>query len=163
MGDYYDDTPWLPLVLMKTKRMNICNTMVYYYLERSDSLVNAKSPEAIQRKIDGGLMLLDILTKQLTLITDIGVRHWYDRIIAHSAASLLTLVGINHFTKRFKYMQRLQQLKIYPLTICGATKKAKRKLRLINFCPHLFLWLVHVKKNINDGYTSILQAYRRND
>ena len=57
-GDYYDDTPWLPLVLMKAERMNICSTVVYDYLERSDSLVNAKSDKAVQRKIDGGFMLL---------------------------------------------------------------------------------------------------------
>ena len=70
VGDYYDDTPWLPLVLMKAERMNICNTVVYDYLERSDSLVNAKSPQAVQRKIDGGIMLLEILSEQIKSIID---------------------------------------------------------------------------------------------
>lgn len=144
-GDYYDDTPWLPLVLMKAERMNICNTVVYDYLERSDSLVNAKSPKAVQRKIDGGLMLLEILTTQLKSINNVGVRQWYDRIIAHSTASLLTLVGINHYANRKIYLQRLQQLKIYPLSTYKADKKGVRKIRLINLCPRLFLWMVYVK------------------
>lgn len=147
VGDYYDDTPWLPLVLMKAERMNICDTVVYDYLERSDSLVNAKSPRAVQRKIDGGLMLLDILTEQLRSITDDRVRQWYDMIIAHSVASLLTLVGIYHYENRKQYLKRLQQLNIYPLSTSKADKKAQRKIRMINLSPQFFLWMVYVKNS----------------
>ena len=145
VGDYYDDTPWLPLVLQKAERMNVCDTVVYDYLERSDSLVNAKSPRAVQRKIDGGLMLLDILTEQLRSITDDRVRQWYDMIIAHSVASLLTLVGIYHYENRKQYLKRLQQLNIYPLSTSKADKKAQRKMRMINLSPQLFLWMVSLK------------------
>ena len=145
VGDYYDDTPWLPLVLMKAERMNICDTVVYDYLERSDSLVNAKSPRAVQRKIDGGLLLLEILTEQLKSITDAGVRSWYDMIMAHSAATLLTYVGIYQYTNRIRCLTRLQQLNIYPLSISKAYKKAKHKILLINFSPRLFLWMVNLK------------------
>lgn len=145
VGDYYDDTPWLPLVLMKAERMNICNTVVYDYLERSDSLVNAKSPRAVQRKIDGGLMLLEILTDQLKSITDVGVRSWYDRMISHSVVSLLTLVGVYRYANRNQYLKRLQQLKFYPLSTCKADKKARHKIRMINFSPRLFLWMINLK------------------
>ena len=147
-GDYYDDTPWLPLVLMKAERMNICNTVVYDYLERSDSLVNAKSPRAVQRKIDGGLMLLEILTEQLQSITDVGVRSWYDAIIAHATSSLLTLVGIYKYANRNQYLKRLKQLNLFPLSTCKTEKKAQRKIRTINLCPQLFLLLVHLKNKI---------------
>lgn len=145
VGDYYDDTPWLPLVLMKAERMNICDTVVYDYLERSDSLVNAKSPRAVQRKIDGGLLLLEILTEQLKSITDAGVRSWYDRMIAHSVVSLLTLVGIYHYASRKQYLKRLLQLNIYSLSNCRADLKAIRKIRIINLSPQLYLLIVHIK------------------
>lgn len=144
-GDYYDDTPWLPLVLMKAERMNICNTVVYDYLERSDSLVNAKSPNAVQRKIDGGLLLLEILTEQLKLITNASVRSWYDMIISHAVATLLTHIGVHQYTNRIRCLTRLQQLNIYPLATCKADKKVKRKIQLINFSPRLFLWIVNLK------------------
>ena len=145
VGDYYDDTPWLPLVLMKAERMNICDTVVYDYLERSDSLVNAKSPKAVQRKIDGGLMLLDILTEQLKSIDNIDVRIWYSVIIAHSTASLLTLVGVRQYSNRNQYLKRLKQLKLYPLSTCKTEQKAQRKIWMINLSPRLFLLLVHLK------------------
>ena len=145
VGDYYDDTPWLPLVLMKAERMNICDTVVYDYLERSDSLVNAKSPRAVQRKIDGGLMLLEILTEQLKSIDNIGVRSWYDVIISHATSSLLTLVGIYKYASRNQYLKRLKQLNLFPLSTCKTEKKTQRKIRTINLSPRLFLWLIHVK------------------
>ena len=145
VGDYYDDTPWLPLVLMKAERMNICDTVVYDYLERSDSLVNAKSPRAVQRKIDGGLMLLEILTEQLKSIDNIDVHSWYDAIIAHATLSLLTLVGIYQYASRNQYLKRLKQLNLFPLSTCKTEKKTQRKIRMINLCPQLFLWLVHLK------------------
>jgi hypothetical protein len=144
VGDYYDDTPWLPLVLMKAERMNICNTVVYDYLERSDSLVNAKSPRAVQRKIDGGLMLLEILTDQLKSITDVGVRSWYDRMIAHSVVSLMTLIGVYQYDKRKEYIQQLNRWYIFPLMKHSGNKKST-KVRLLNFSPRLFLWLLHIK------------------
>lgn len=144
VGDYYDDTPWLPLVLMKAERMNICNTVVYDYLERSDSLVNAKSPRAVQRKIDGGLMLLEILTDQLKSITDVGVRSWYDRMISHSVVSLMTLIGAYQYDKRKEYIQQLNKWHIFPLMKHSGNKQST-KVRLLNFSPRLFLWLLHIK------------------
>lgn len=145
VGDYYDDTPWLPLVLMKAERMNVCGTIVYDYLERSDSLVNAKSPKAAQRKIDGGLMLLDILTEQLKTITDVSVRNWYDRIIAHSVVSLMTLIGIYQYEKRNEYWNIMKNYTIFPLTTDQANKKTLKKIRLINHFPKLYFWMIHLK------------------
>ena len=144
-GDYYDDTPWLPLVLMKAERMNICDTIVYDYLERSDSLVNAKSPKAVQRKIDGGIMLLGILHEQLKTIDNRGVREWYNMMIAHSVVSMMTLIGTYQYNNRNKYLLKIDQLNLFPLSNINQVKKAERKLRLLNLSPRLFLWLLHIK------------------
>ena len=144
-GDYYDDTPWLPLVLMKAERMNICDTVVYDYLERSDSLVNANSPRAVQRKIDGSFMLLDLLLAEMKEIADKGVLDWYHRMIAHSVTSLLTIIAVYQFDLRKEYLRRLEQYNIYPLSTNRTTKKKTRKIKFINFSRILYLWLVHVK------------------
>ncbi len=145
VGDYYDDTPWLPLVLMKAERMNICNTVVYDYLERSDSLVNAKSPQAVQRKIDGGIMLLEILSEQIKSIIDESTRNWYNRMIAHSMVSLMTLIGVYRYADRKQYLKRLHQLDIFPLCTNNSDYRVLRKSLLINFSPRIFLWLVNLK------------------
>lgn len=151
-GDYYDDTPWLPLVLMKAERMNICDTIVYDYLERSDSLVNAKSPKAVQRKIDGGIMLLEILHEQLKTIDHEGVRRWYGMIIAHSVLSLVTLVGVFHYEQNNVMMAKLREMNVFPLSIYRASKKNIRKIRLANFVPKLYFWLLHIKNILTNKH-----------
>ena len=145
VGDYYDDTPWLPLVLMKAERMNICDTVVYDYMERSNSLVNARSPKAVQRQIDGNFLLLDILQEELRIIEDHGVRQWYEMMITHLVASLLTLIGGYQYNNRKGYLKRLRALNVLPLSIYKSDKKILRKIRLINFSCYLFLLVINIK------------------
>ena len=147
VGDYYDDTPWLPLVLMKAERMNICNAVVYDYLKRPDSLVSAKSPKAVQKKIDGGIMLLEILHKQMNLIDNDGVYRWYKMVITTSTISLMTLIGTYQYNNRNIYLSKIAPLNLFPLLNINQVPKATRKLRLLNINPRLFLWLLHLKKN----------------
>jgi len=145
VGDYYDDTPWLPLVLMKAERMNICDTVVYDYMERSDSLVNARSSKAVQHQIDGNFLLLEILQDELKNLEHSGVRQWYGMIIAHSVTSLLTLIGVYQYNNRNGYLKCLRALNVLPLSIYKSDKKSLKKIRLINACPKIFLWLIYMK------------------
>ena len=145
VGDYYDDTPWLPLVLMKVQRLNLCDTVVYNYLERSDSLVNAKSPKAVQRKIEGSFMLLDLLQEEMKDIDDKTILLWYDMMIAHCVTSLLTMVAVNQYDLRKEYFSRINQYQLYPLSKHRAGKKVLRKINLINLSPRLYMWMVHWK------------------
>lgn len=147
VGDYYDDTPWLPLVLMKAERMNICDTVVYDYLERSDSLVNARSPKAVQKKIDGGFMLLGLLKNQLQTIVNKSVCQWYEMMIAHTVTSLMTLVGVYQYSNRSEYIKQLKQLDLLPISNFKADKKTLRKIRIINISAYLFLLFVNLKNN----------------
>lgn len=146
-GDYYDDTPWLPLVLMKAERMNICDTVVYDYLERSNSLVNANSPRAVQRKIEGSFMLLDLLLDEMKCIADKGILKWYNMIIAHCVMSLLVMIAVYQYDKRKEYLVRVKQYNLYPLSKVRVSRKNARKISMINFSPELFVWFVNKKNN----------------
>lgn len=156
-GDYFDDTPWLPLVLLKAERMNICDTVVYDYLERADSLVKTKNPKMMKRKSDGVVLLLKYLEeekKQLLignskLVVDDrwreGVIDWYRRMEAHAVVSLLTNIGTSLFSLRKDYVRRLRELDIFPLSVHKADKKAICKIRIANVSPMLLMWFVHFK------------------
>lgn len=146
VGDYYDDTPWLPLVLMKAERMNICDTVVYNYLERSDSLVNAKSQKAVQRKIDGVFLLLELLNNQLRSIDNENVIIWYKRNIRLAVSTLLTLIGIYHFEDCNKYLQKLNDLNVFPLYNHKLESfRIRCKITIINISPLLYLNILHIK------------------
>lgn len=150
-GDYYDDTPWLPLVLLKAERMNICNTIVYDYMERSDSLVRTKNPKMIKRKANGYIMLLKYLEDAIMKVESgelnvesiwkQGVITWYKMMEAHSVAALLTNVGVSLYGERKTYIQQLRELNVFPL------KGNSLKARLANVSPYLFVLLIHLKNN----------------
>lgn len=153
-GDYYDDTPWLPLVLMKAERMNICDTVVYDYMERSDSLVKTKNPKMMKRKSDGVILLLKYLEDERKSIVDgrlsidekwkDGVIAWYKRMEAHSVVTLLTNIGTALFAERHSYIRQLRSLKVFPLSTGTETNKAIRKIRIANINPLLLVWLVRL-------------------
>lgn len=150
-GDYFDDTPWLPLVLLNVERMNICDIVVYDYLERSDSLVKANNPKMMKRKADGHIMLLKLLEDELRNIRSgklmvegkwkEGLIVWYKRMEAHSILSLLTGVGAALFTERKTYIQQLRELDVFP--IIGRSMKAK----IANISPRLLVFLIHLKNH----------------
>lgn len=150
-GDYYDDTPWLPLVLLKAERMNICDIVVYDYLERSDSLVKTKNPKMMKRKSDGVILLLKYLEDERKKIMDgrlsvdekwkSGVVAWYKMIEAHAIIGLLTNIGTSLFSERKEYLHQLQELKVFPIE--GFSAKAK----LANISQRLFVFLIHLKNH----------------
>ena len=154
-GDYYDDTPWLPLVLLKAERMNIYDIVVYNYLERSDSLVKTKDPKMMKRKSDGGILLLKYLEQELSDIKSgklevcdewkSGVIAWYKMIEAHAVVGLLTRVGTVMYTQSEHYLGQLSEFNLFPLVISRTHGKVRRKIRLANLSPRLFVLIIHYK------------------
>lgn len=148
-GDYYDDTPWLPLVLLKAERMNICDTIVYNYLERADSLVKTRHPKMMKRKSDGVILLLKYLEQELVDIREGKIQvaeewrekviNWYKMMESHSIVSLITNVGVSLYDERKNYLEQLYALNVLPI------QSTSLKARLINFSPRLAIMLLHLK------------------
>ena len=148
-GDYYDDTPWLPLVLMQAERMNICDTVVYDYLERADSLVKTKNPKMMKRKSDGQILLLKYLEDERMKVESgkwkvesswkEGVIAWYKRMEAHAVLTLITNIGVSLYDERKDYIQQLRELNVIPI------QSQSLMARLINVSPLVAVWLIHIK------------------
>lgn len=154
-GDYIDDTPWLPLVLLKAERMNTCNVVVYNYLERPDSLIRIQTSTMLVRRLDGSLLLLhqleqeisDVLSRKIEIDTQWkeGIITWYKMIEAHIVVSFLIRIGVSKYAERKKYLQRLYALNLFPLSLNRANRKNVYKLRIANIHPGLLVWLVNLK------------------
>lgn len=155
-GDYYDDTPWLPLVLMKANKLNICDTIVYDYLERADSLVKANSPRMIQRKTDGTFLLFRLLEEQISKLdvllpinTNATLRSkvmaWYKNIESHMVVGLFVMTAVYNFKLRYCHIQRVREMELLPISISKTDVKFNNKVKLVNASPLFFIWLVHLK------------------
>jgi len=168
-GDYFDDTPWLPLVLMKVERLDICDTVVYDYQERSDSLVKARSLPAVRKKIEGFFLLIHLLQEEMRGINGSTVEYqnmkvlselslaenikknifcWYEMMIAHSVVSLLTDVAVYDYTSYKQYLTRLKDMDVFPLSDYKTTAKNFWKIKLINICPLLMIGVLHLRNRV---------------
>lgn len=164
-GDYIDDAPWLPLVLMKAERMNVCDVVVYDYQERSDSLVKTQSIQGIRRKNEGILLLIRLLGEEIKGIKGQPVAYksmevlkgvslsssnrdrillWYEMMISHGVVSFLTNTAVYDYGSRKTNLSELRSLNVLPLSLHGASSKNKWKMKFINFSPKLFVWVLHL-------------------
>ena len=144
-GDYFDDTPWLPRIFQKAGRVDSIDYCRHFYLIRGNSLVQALSPQSIQKKIDGQVFLIKELSKQRDSTDSKQARKWYRRMLAHCAISLLSLVGIHRPDARKEYIHYLRSHDVLPLSIRKTSVPNQCKAAMINISPDLFCRLIHIK------------------
>ena len=63
-GCFFDDTPWLPRILQKAQRVNVNPVRHQYYLQRTGSMVHSHNKQAVMRKVDMYMQMIDILMEQ---------------------------------------------------------------------------------------------------
>ena len=167
-GDYFDDTPWLPLVLIKANRLDFCDTVVYDYQERSDSLVKANSLSRVKKKNHGFLLLIRLLLEEIKGLKGENVAYdsmrvlrnanlsndlrdkivlWYQMMIAHSVISLLNSIAVYEFRSRDNILSELKRLGVFPLSSYRASAKSIKKIIAFNICPRLMMRIVNLKSN----------------
>lgn len=171
-GDYFDDTPWLPMVLMNAKRMDVCNTVVHNYQERSDSLVKAKTLQAVRRQNDGFILLLSLLKEEMCVLQG-GESHrenmralstlaipgetlkkilqWYNMIFAHATVSLLTNVAAKDYDSCNLVLQQIRQIETSKLSLKKAIRINKKKIILFNISPFLLIKVIRLKTKFAGG------------
>lgn len=142
VGDYYDDTPWLPRVLMKVERMNVTPMCVQHYMVRSDSLVRGNTPRMVEKKINGLYFLIKTLCQQLSIVKDQHVRNWYAFMLSHSAMSLLSLVCHRNPVDYKQAISFMKQYHLFPLSMKKVLFRNKLKVALANVSPKLYCWIM---------------------
>jgi len=143
-GCFFDDTPWLPRILQKSQRVNVNPVRHQYYLQRTGSMVHSHNKQAVMRKVDMHMQMIDILMEQKQS-APLETCDWYNMMFAHAATSLLTSVACVDYRLSLDYYQRLKEKRIFPLSEKRVTKKSKRKIKMLNTCPWLLLLLIGLK------------------
>lgn len=143
-GCFFDDTPWLPRVLQKAQRVNVNPVRHQYYLQRTGSMVHSHNNQAVMRKVDMHMQMIDILMEQKKS-APVETHDWYEMMFAHAAVSLLTSVACVDHRLSIDYYKRLKNKEIFPLSSNRASKKNFRKIKLLNICPRLMLLLISLK------------------
>ena len=148
-GQYFDDTPWLPRVLSKAKRVDSIAYKRHFYLIRKDSLVQSRDDRSINNKIDGELFLIREMTRQRDLTDNENGKKWYEMMIAHCTLSLLSYFSRFNYAERKKYAKLLDHQRVFPLSLYRANRRNSFKIRLANLSPNLFLAFLKFSSLIN--------------
>ncbi len=143
-GDYFDDTMWLPQVISAADRINSTDFCRYYYLQRQGSLVYTVTSEDTIRKVEGQMVLVKKLYER-SLEVDSQSAVWYQAMYSKSVLSLLSSVAVQSYSEAKKYISRLKDIHVFPLSTYFLTKSQQSKVKLINFSPMLFCWLLNLK------------------
>lgn len=141
---YFDDTPWLPRVLIKAERVECVPVRHQFYLQRQGSMVRTQSIESIKRKVDGQIKLVSLLKEQMQGL-DSFVLRWYKKMLSHTVLSLLTSVAVSIYYEKNEYINKIKELNILPLSANGLEKNKRIKCCLINISPIFFCWLINLK------------------
>lgn len=139
---YIDDTPWLPRVLALAQRVDSIDMKRHFYTIRNGSLVRAGREKA-DKIIDAQKWLINELMLQMDQDDYKKAEEWYKKMIAHSALSLLSLVGISSYSRNKEVTTWVKQKDLMPFSLKGSSFRTRMKLRLINLSPYLFCLLIH--------------------
>ena len=145
-GCFFDDTPWLPCVLQNVHRINSTPILHQYYLQRKGSMVHSHNMDALIRKVNTQMQLIDILKDQKQTANE-DAHPWYDMMFAHTVVSLLTSVAKYDYRLSVNYYNQVKQKELFPLSEQRVSRKSKRKISMINKFPRLLLLLLYLKNH----------------
>lgn len=148
-GVYYDDTPWLPQVMLHASRVDSLDVKRHFYLIRSNSLVQSRSEKAVSKKINGQLYLIRELIRQRNDCQEGKAEKWFGMMIAHCVLTLLTLVGLYDYSKKTQYIKDLKKQAVFPLSSYHASESNKSKIAFVNYSPCLFCMFIHFRQPHN--------------
>lgn len=143
-GCFFDDTPWLPRILLKAQRINVSPVRHQYYLQRSTSMVHARNIQSVMRKVNTQMQLIEIFLEQRREMPEVTYG-WYNMMFAQLSVSMLVSLAVCDYRLSVNYYNQLRQKGIFPLTPIRAAKNTVGKIKWLNTCPWLFLLLIHFK------------------
>lgn len=140
-GIHYEDTEWLPRMMLAAKRVNSTSIVVYNYLVRQGSITQAQgNKEKLRKNVNDFLFVIESLSKQVTKHPSC---QWLRRMISSMAVGVLTHVAMSFYDERKEYICCLQELNVFPMVIADQGKTYARRAWIINLLgARVYCWLM---------------------
>jgi len=140
-GIHFEDTEWLPRMMLVAKRVNATTTVVYNYLLREGSITGVKNDAQRRKNLEDQLLVIESLNTALAQYPDCD---WVRRMRSTMVSTVLTTIAISFFSERRNYIDRLYAQHVFPLSRNIKGKTYRRRAILINICPYLYCWIQHI-------------------
>ena len=143
-GIHFEDVEWLPRMMLKAKRVNSTQTIVYNYLIRQGSITQTqRNKEKIRRNINDRLLIID---KYKQYIDQTPQCRWLRNMQSNMVVGVLTTIAREFYAERREYIARFKALNVFPLSIADQGKTYARRARIINVLgPEFYSLLMHMR------------------
>ena len=143
-GLHFEDVDWLPRMMLRAKRVNSTQTIVYNYFWREGSITLTQgNKEKIRKNVEDQLYIIEQYKDYLEhhpLCT------WLKNMQSNMVAGVLTAVARSFYPERKRYISRLKTLNVFPLSIANQGQTYTRRANLINMLgPNIFCILMHLR------------------
>lgn len=142
-GIYFEDVEWTPRILTAANRVTSESRIIYNYLVRQGSITKARTLEKKRKVIDDKIFLIELMKSQMADKSD---KRWYEGMIAGTVISLLGAIVADLYDERRKYIKKLKELAVFPLSDYHLNSGGLRKRRLINLSPELYCLIIRLKR-----------------
>ena len=143
-GIHFEDVEWLPRMMLKAKRVNSTQTIVYNYLIRQGSITQTqRNKEKIRRNKNDRLLIID---KYKQYIDQNPQCRWLRNMQSNMVVGVLTTIAREFYAERREYIARFKALNVFPLSIADQGKTYARRARIINVLgPEFYSLLMHMR------------------
>ena len=142
-GLHFEDVDWLPRMMLRAKRVNRTQTIVYNYFWREGSITLTQgNKEKIRKNLEDRMTIIESYSALMGQFPECS---WLKNMQSSMAAGVIAAVAQSFYPERKEYISRLKALKVFPLSVADQGKTYVRKARLINLSPCLMVTLLHLK------------------
>lgn len=143
-GLHFEDVDWLPRMMLRAKRVNSTQTIVYNYFWREGSITLTQgNKEKIRKNLEDQMYIIE---QYKNYMEQHPLCIWLKNMQSNMVAGVLTAVARSFYPERKRYISRLKTLNVFPLSIANQGQTYTRRANLINMLgPNIFCILMHLR------------------
>ena len=146
-GLHFEDVDWLPRMMLRARRVNSTQTIVYNYFIRQGSITKTQGDkEKIRKNLEDRMKIIETYSAYLKQYPSCS---WLKNMQSNMVAGVLTTVAREFYLVRKVYINRLREWNVFPLVIADQGKTYALRAKLINlFGPTIFCTIMNLRKRI---------------
>ena len=141
-GLHFEDVDWLPRMMLRAKRVNSTQTIVYNYFIRQGSITKTQGDKGkIRKNLEDRMKIIETYSAYLKQYPSCS---WHKNMQSNMVAGVLTTVAQEFYAERMEYIGRLQALNVFPLSIADQGETFKCRARIIDIVgPRIYCMVMH--------------------
>ena len=141
-GIHFEDVDWLPRMMLRAKRVNSSQTIVYNYLVRQGSITKTQgNKERIRKNLEDRMKIIE---KYSEYIDQNPSCKWLKNMQSSMVVGVLTTIACELYQERKDYIARLKKLNVFPLSIADQGRTYSRRAKIINIWGYsIYCMIMH--------------------